>query len=273
MTTAETILAIKDGPENPAVKVARILSYRDGGFAVLVPYHPVKSGVISKIKLRATTTHLGGVADVVESNRAEGLVKLSIHPSGFAQFSSAGPRRIRSGMGPFMIPKGVGLHCKNLLDPIDTGPTFLIETNDLSRFERLLPGEKTPVALFAEGDFFERDRHDLRSAHVYWIEGFVLPGDVLRRVVPGPRGLVLRQQYGVSRPEWQVDFRVLASRSPLVTVGIVVSRIHRARASLVSGYSINSPKDLTMQFVLTARYVRGESIPDVVGDLTYEVQA
>ncbi len=52
-------------------------------------------------------------------------VELSIHPSGFVQFSAAGPTRIISGtQRPFDIPKGLGLESHPITIPVDTGPTF-----------------------------------------------------------------------------------------------------------------------------------------------------
>lgn len=146
MASAETIVAIKDGPTNPAVKVARVLSYPDGGVGVFVAYHPIKNGVIAKIRLGPELAEGGGLGKILESHRVPGLVKLSIHPSGFAQFSSAGSKPIRSGVGRLMVAKGVGLQCQNLLLPIDTGPTFLIETHDISQFARLRPQREAPCS-------------------------------------------------------------------------------------------------------------------------------
>lgn len=105
---------------------------------------------------------------------------------------------------------------------------------------------------------------------MYWIEGFVLPGSALRHAKFGPRGLTVRHQYSIHRPKWQVDYRILTSRSPLIVLGLVVSRFHRPVSSVISGYSINSPRDLTRQLLISARYLAQADITGEMEDLAYD---
>ena len=46
--TVQTTLAVKPTPDGPARKVTKIISYREGGFGLLAPYHKAKQGFVTK---------------------------------------------------------------------------------------------------------------------------------------------------------------------------------------------------------------------------------
>jgi len=237
-------------------KLVRLALSRDGSFSVLVPYHPAKTGVLVKMRMPGVMTGPGkGVAAIEEACRADVPVKLSIHSSGFVQFSSAGTGRVKSGRSAdFAVPKGLGLHSAPITSPIDTGPTWMAAFFDPGSCAQLGPTSGVHVLRFTEEDFFDRDPHDFASSHVLMIEGFVFPADVRRDAIYHPtKGWVVRRAYAPSRPEWMVDFRIVDLPSPVAVLGILVSRSHMPLHSRV-GYSLQSPRDLTGQFELVAFY-------------------
>lgn len=117
--------------ENSAGKLRRltkIIRHNDGGFSIGSPNHAVTGGFLLKSPIDYRT-RIGRVlySDGVQY-RTTHLAKLSIHPSGFAQFSSSNKGEIISGVDPITgEAKGLGVHSWPLATPITTGPTATVE--------------------------------------------------------------------------------------------------------------------------------------------------
>jgi hypothetical protein len=267
---SECVVAVSDGGR-PPVKLVRVVASRDGSLAVMAPYHPYKSGVLGKARMPGVWTHENtGASATVEQYRVDVPVKLSLHASGFVQFSAAGRQPIRSGSGRFAVPKGLGMVGNSILDPVDTGPTFAFMFFDPHVCAPLSPTERVPVLLFQEGDFFDRDTHDGASRHVLAVEGFIFPASLKSQLLPHRGGLTIRHEYSVHRPDWIVEFRVMLLPNPIAFLGLTISRWH-AHQDPGSGYSISSPLDLTRQYSLFAWYAAkvGRDHPslEVAGDM------
>jgi hypothetical protein len=110
------------------VKVVQILPYKEGGFAVLTPYHTAGRGYLMKHPVDYATREMQiARADLVTEYSAEDRVKLSIHPDGFVQFSGQDQGKIESGRDPETgEPKGLAIFTRHppISEPIETGPTF-----------------------------------------------------------------------------------------------------------------------------------------------------
>jgi hypothetical protein len=74
-------------------KITKVVPYSDGGFALLVPYHAARRGLLTKIPVDyARGEMLVDQADKVEYT-ADDRVKLSYHPDGLCSFRESGPER------------------------------------------------------------------------------------------------------------------------------------------------------------------------------------
>jgi hypothetical protein len=244
MPTTEAIIALEvDG--RPARKVLRIIASRDGSFAIAVPFYPALPGEIAKVAAPTIINpdHSAWMTPI-DRQRVDVPVKMMFHASGFVQFSSFGRDAVRSGRRKFFVPKGMGIHSHPILSPIETGPTFMVGTNALHRFEAVDGSEKIPLIRFTEADVFDRDDHIPDWRHLYQVEGFVLPAPALREARLENGELTLVKEYAPARPEWQVRFRMFLLPTPIASIGFVVTRQHIETTDMLEGYSINGPRDL-----------------------------
>jgi hypothetical protein len=283
------IIAIKD-PNNPPVKVLRLSIARDGSYSVFSPYHPATSGLLFR---RMFPEFLAGGRGWLELPRTvysvDVPVKLSLHSSGFVQFSSAGQKPIFSGHGriPLMcarhappalpsadlcsdcvellVSRGLGVNSQSLLTPIETGPTWLAPFFQLHECPPLGVQEKYPVLLFEDQDFFDRDEHDAISRHQYAVEGFVFPASLRKYATLGRHGWILEREYSPWRPEWDAVFRVIDLPTPVAFLGILVSRQH-ADPDGEGGYSLSSPRDIASGFHLAGVFPRRDRDAGVDAD-------
>lgn len=272
----QILIAVSDARDR-FDNLVRLALSRDGSFSVQAPYHPIKTGVLVKMRMPSVVTGVGkGLATIEEEYRADVPVKLSIHSSGFVQFSSAGAGRVRSGLSPaFAVPKGLGLHSAPITSPIETGPTWMAAFFDAGSCAHTTPRPGVHVLRFTKEDFFDREPHDWASSHVLMVEGFVFPAHVRRDAVyESTKGWVLRRPYAPSKPEWIVDFRIVDLPSPVAVLGILVSRSHMPLHSRV-GYTLQGPRDLTGQFEIAAFYPAeaSHSAPARTSSIEYEPNA
>jgi len=242
----EAIIAIKDhDSRRPPRKVLRIMASRDGSYSIWSPYHPAATGLLYKGRLSPIVASIPYAvpAEISEQHRVDVPVKLSLHASGFVQFSAVGRSKVRSGRSRFLVPKGLGIQSQDILNPIETGPTWMATFFELSECQRVDGTEKAPIIQFGDQDFFERDDHDLEGRHVYMVEGFVLPANLRREARFGGSGWVINREYSTIRPDWVMDFRVVELPTSVAFLGIVVSLLHGPR-DLHRGYMLGGPKDI-----------------------------
>lgn len=165
-----TTICVIDGGEVPR-KITKVVPYRDGGFALMAPYHSEKRGVLIKMDVDYSQ-HLQFVnrAEMVEYT-ADDRVRRSYHADGFAQFSGEREGRIVSGRDEQGQPKGIGVLTNAMDNPIRTGPNCGIQFWGLEDFRPLGPGNRRTLVI-GQGDFIYR-LCDESSARAYNIEFFI----------------------------------------------------------------------------------------------------
>jgi hypothetical protein len=175
MPAQETRVALRDPQTGHLHKITKFVAYKEGGFAILTPYHNARSGCLAilPVDYRKTGEFEVGHQEATEFSAAD-RVKLSYHPDGFVQFSSEIGGTIISGKDHTTgQPKGIGLMTNPLARPISSGPTFGLTIWGLDQFERLREGEKNTI-IFEETDWYYRGCSP-SEANGWDIEFFVFP--------------------------------------------------------------------------------------------------
>jgi hypothetical protein len=149
-------IAIRPADGQQPRKITKIIGLNGAGFSVLTPYHKARSGYLCKMPVDPKIQ--GGYQrswDDTIGFTAEDRVKLSYHTDGFAQFSSEGTGRIKSGRDPVTgEPKGLGLFTHPLEDPIWSGPSVGVTLWGLDEFEETK--ERDEPLVFEPSDFYYR---------------------------------------------------------------------------------------------------------------------
>lgn len=242
-------VAFPDGQDR---KVARIVVTGDSSINVLAPYHPIQTGRIVKLEM-PTGRFTGGIVPHMRVPYADSIsvdrpVKLSLHPSGFVQFSAASKERFESGLTrPFLIPKGFGVHSYPFTDPIETGPTFGLMFNDIGSCEALDGNEQVRIIRFDETEIDDTEPHDGRSRHVYMVYGYILPASLRPLIQRTPSGPVLDYRFSALRPDWIVRYRTIELPTRFAFLAICVGRSHVPKEGQ-RGWSISGPRDLTHRY-------------------------
>jgi hypothetical protein len=152
--TVQTTLAVKPTPDEPARKVTKIISYRDGGFGLIAPYHDAKKGFVTKTMVDYSKTSQQVLFETTERFSASDRVKLSYHPDGFVQFSGENTGKIVSGRDAVTgEPKGLGFMTNPLNSPVTTGPSFGISFWGLDDFQVQKGTPRGDLITFKEHDF------------------------------------------------------------------------------------------------------------------------
>jgi hypothetical protein len=123
--TVSTTVAIRPTVDGPVHKVTKVVGYKEGGLALLAPYHSARSGILTKTLLDYRQQNSRHSLEQAEVFSAGDRVKLSYHPDGFGQFSGERPGRIVSGRDPRSgEPRGLGIMTNPMDAPVMTGPAF-----------------------------------------------------------------------------------------------------------------------------------------------------
>jgi hypothetical protein len=176
-------------------RVLKITPHSDGGFDVHFPYCDIKGEFdLGSINIpiassRSSNRFLIPISDMPQKFKSKSKIKLSIHQSGFTQFSGHG---ITSGINQKTGEvKGLGLKSKPLSTPINTGPTFGIVLWGLEHFRAQsafdLFGRENKVVIPQHEYFCEENP---LVADGYSIHGFVIPTKHARNIsldVWGPK--------------------------------------------------------------------------------------
>lgn len=247
----------------PARKLVRVVATRDGSFSV-VAYHPAASARLMKFATPKVLVAPGeALARPITTTMVDGKIKLSVHSSGFVQFSAASKTRVSSGRSSLGVPKGVGVNAHSLLDPIDSGATWGVTFFQVAECDMLSTDQKGKVFVFDETDLIERDRHDGASRHVFTVEGKVFSGIGRRDAYLGKSGWLLDAPYGSEHPERTATFRVFDLPVQAAFLGILVS-VHHAPTTSQGGYILSGPKDIASGFYLVAEAPSDASDPNRV---------
>jgi hypothetical protein len=268
MPRREAIIAIQDVDEPPR-KVLRLLALGDGSFAISAPYHPARTGVLTKIRVPdGLSLDRPRWVPVEVEYRVSDLVKLMYHAGGFVQFSRAGKGNIRSGRTApeeFLIPKGLGLDTSPITEPIETGPTLGADFGSIGDCKQLDPSDRTPVVLFRENDLLVRQDDDLGPPHAFGVEFWVFPGNERRNaIIVDGHWILERMIPGVPVP---AAFRVFDLPTPLAFLGIQVRRWHRdpepdtpEATPIPFGYSLSGPRGLVGRYYLGGTFPADETL-------------
>ena len=133
-------------------KITSIYLLKDGSFKIDIPYCPFSEGSITKYAPKYgtrsyTITKQELKLDLKVSKRPQ----LSMHVSGFVQFSGPG---IRSGIDPNTdIARGVGVYSSPLTTPIRSGPTSIFVIWGLESFDTTTTLSKEDILIKYE-DFY-----------------------------------------------------------------------------------------------------------------------
>lgn len=159
---------------NKTYRIAKIVFYNDGGFAFFIPYCDRKEGVLLKLKQNYAKQEMFVNIEHKCVYSMKDSVKLSFHPDGFVQFSSAGATKLISGRDPITKkPKGLGIFSNPLDKPITTGPTFGGSMWGLTHYKELCNAKADETSVvFTEEDYYLRNCSD-KDWNAYTLECFL----------------------------------------------------------------------------------------------------
>jgi hypothetical protein len=176
---------------------------------------------------------------IVEEYSVSSDVKLSIHRSGFVQFSGPG---IKSGIEKFTnLPKGMAIQIPSLDNPITSGPTFGITAWGLEEFVKYggKPKKGEQVLLFTEAEVFNSGDP---AADGYLMEGFVFPASEREHVVQVADGFILTKTFPYFEiPNTTFTFKVVLLKKTASFLGIMVRKVQTEFGDIKSGYVLAGP--------------------------------
>jgi hypothetical protein len=241
-------IAIREVPGAKARKLTKVISYGDGSFGVLMPYHSAHSGIIGKVPVdRSVFGDWAVPYDSMILFSSANSVKLSYHPDGFVQFSGQINGKVISGRDPVTRePKGVGLIASPLSDPIRTGASVGIVAWGLEDFDEL--DEPEEGALMFEKDEAYFRRCTPRTAEGWMLQLWVFSAKHWSGVRRSPRGgCSLQMAFGNFEASYSVlELKVIELYDVEVVLAAYVCRLPHAPSSEVhrSGWILNGPCQL-----------------------------
>jgi hypothetical protein len=243
-TENSTTLAIIDQPGNAPRKITKIIPYKKGGFAILVPYHSARRGYLAKYTVDYRKTDLYVCRSAMTEFSADDRVKLSLHDDGFVQFSGEQPGKIISGIDPLTgEPRGLGIMLENpLYKPIESGPTFGVSVWGISEFDEIVGEPSSDTIVFSEDDFYYRDCTP-DSWNGYAIEGFIFSDDYWGATKSQAGRFKLSLPFNWFKGKLVVhDFTIVPIGEQSIIIGILISRFQHGFQH-ESGFVITSPTD------------------------------
>lgn len=175
MSDSGTRIALKSPSTGALHKVTKISPLPGGGFSLLMPYHPARSGFLAKSPI--DYKQVGALQipqNEMVSFTADDRIKLSYHADGFAQFSGEVQGKVISGRDATTgEPKGLGLVSQPISAPIKTGPTCALTVWGLEQYDLAETVSKS-ILSFGEPDWYFRACTP-KTATAWVIEFFVFP--------------------------------------------------------------------------------------------------
>jgi hypothetical protein len=234
-------------------QLAKVIAYRDGGFG-LVPLYAVDPGLGTLLVETPAAYDAPGFLvhqqSMYREYRSSHPVKLSIHGSGFVQFSRAGTNGVISGKDPLTRrARGFGYQSPPPTNPPRSGPMFAMTAWGLGEYgDYHGPGKHS--ILMGPDDIYSA-QPGAPGLSGYALEFWPLP----RYALPSARlhgGLVKLtnppHRYYNNKP---FDFTVLDVGNPLMILGLVVTRFAPEWAT-PSGMTLSGPSDLSQRKALFA---------------------
>lgn len=152
-------------------KITSIYLLNDGSFKIDMPYYPYKNGLIVKFIYK-----YGPKNSIITENELRQKLsstnrpQLSIHSTGFTQFSGPG---VRSGIDKSTgLAKGVGVYSAPLDKPVESGPTFVILFWGVKNFEKISKLKKDDI-LITQDNLINRPNSNSLGFNTYIFEGYV----------------------------------------------------------------------------------------------------
>jgi Protein of unknown function (DUF3606) len=229
-------IAIRD--DSGVVRLAVRITLQKDGLGVSVPYHPVKQGWLYEMPVRYDRKEYVQPLSEAKHYTVEDTVKLSMHMTGFVQFSGAGGQAIISGYNAALDQiKGVGMRAPDQVH-VTTGPLFGIFLQGLGDFK---PRANEPAEVFEEDDLWHHPDYSTPEDTAYHLEVFMLPlrlvGDA--RPVDGKRMLKMQLPFK-SILKFDFHLRVIELPGLPFFLGAILSHSRPSEDSK-SGYRIFGP--------------------------------
>jgi hypothetical protein len=222
-------------------KITKIIPYKDGGFAQLVPYHRANTGLLLKFPADYSKQKFEVAFADSEQYSAKDRVKLSFHPDGFIQFSGENPGKILSGRGPDGAPKGLGILARQMAKPVQTGPTFGATIWGLSEFAECKMSKDRTIT-FAQDELYYRACNP-ETTNAIILEGFLFPAPLWAGVRGKSDDLRIQMTWRNFEGTGAVfELRVIPLHNPDVFIGLFASYV-RTEFPTPSGFIINSLSD------------------------------
>lgn len=208
-------------------KVTMVTPHSDGGFNILVPYCKAQKGYIFTHKVDYSK-HQDPIP--LESMDKQFLttkdVKLSIHRSGFAQFSGPG---VLSGIDSKTNKiKGAGVQSAPLDNPITSGPTFGIIVDGLKEgFKHVNANNNKKIneIIFEENDFYDRNCGKSMECG-YLIEGFFFQEVMEERIrFDDGKPVLTLQFWNFEKPGTIFKLRAIFIKNSSGFIGLLPSKI------------------------------------------------
>jgi hypothetical protein len=245
----KTAVVVHDSGVNR--KAFKVLGLSDGGLALTAPYHKARSGSMNKVPFDLRNT--GGVRVEVSETipfHASDRVKLSYHVDGFVQFSGEDSSKIISGRDPETgEPRGFGLFCRPLAQPVQSGPSVGCSIWGLEDFDIWSPRNSEGAVIFeAPEDFYsEPDSEDTgykTPVSGYHIPCFIFPSALLENAVGRiDTGDEMSMRIPMNIYNRDTLFRVKTIRISAETVLGVIARKQAYQLGARSGFELSGPND------------------------------
>jgi hypothetical protein len=240
----------------PLYRIAKIVGPADGGFALYPSMHIDAPGCVMKnpVDYNQIGTIKIPYREVRRKFTARTPVKLSYHPSGFAQFSSAGGN-ILSGTTESGQIKGIGIYTSPLSQPIRSGPAAGILTWGIEDFNVEIDVE-SGVLIF---DVPSTECHDAapNEANAFAICIFTIPKDLLQYATKDGGRRIFSDVFTFNGLRRNFDLRVIELPCKKMFLGVWGYRT-KAEFEAPSGWSLGGPGnsrwDLSGGYTINAIY-------------------
>lgn len=252
-------LEIKDS----IYKISSLYLSNDGSFKIDIPYCPYEEGYLMKFRPRyGEFLYLIPEKEFEQKFTAKNRPQLSIHASGFVQFSGPG---VLSGIDKKTgLANGLGIYSNPLNDPIQSGPTCGIVFWGIEFFEKLSGSRKTDL-IIRENQIIDRPAEDIKR-NSYLFEFFVFPEFLARHIRSSTAGKEMTARFPFYRhsPGAIFTFPIIELINHQSFIGILPFKTSTGFANKTKfGFNFGSPSgtnipngnDVTQLMALSEKHV------------------
>jgi hypothetical protein len=220
----------------------------DGSFKIDLPHCPYTEGTIIKFRYKHDTPGLSTTKnkDLIQNFTSNSRPQLSIHASGFTQFSGPG---IISGVDENKLAKGVGIYSNRLVNPIQSGPTSIILFWGLENYKTIKHVTSEDI-LITQKDLHTRltpreDKQiDEMDVNTYGFDFFVFPDSYEKYVSKEGNKEIMNINFPTytQSPSKKFKFPICRLRKIDSFIGILPFRAYTGHPnSIPHGFVINGP--------------------------------